>query len=224
MVAAAIRLWGWLSRSKAQYGGNATADVTSQWIEDALKTELPNNGLTNKDGTIAHTPNGTIIESTDADFALGQAALKWAQELAENDLTNDYLWNLFVIAQQDGFTWRQLGLAASMVPAYTRHIAKTLERLDRPESNWLGAIKKRQEWTDLLLVEIYTWENQWGTTFMHKFTDPDGNVLVWKTGTTVLDQGSIYHGKATVKAHDTYNDIKQTVLTRAVFEEMDAQD
>jgi hypothetical protein len=58
-------------------------------------------------------------------------------------------------------------------------------------------------------------------THLHKFTDQAGNVFIWKTGVDRLDVGCTYAGKATVKAHEEYEDVKQTVITRFAWEEID---
>ena len=224
MTAAAIRLWGWTSRSKASDYNSATADTVQSWIEDARKSGLANNGLADRDGHLAYTPGDKPIETCDDDFSLARAALAWIRSQEDDQLTNGYMWNLFVACQMDAFTFKQLGIAASLIPAYQRTIADKLERLDTPESQWLGTIRKRQMWVDLLLVDVKYWENDWGVTYFHKFQDLDGNILIWKTGTVELDQGSTYQGKATVKAHDVYRDIKQTVLARAAFDLMEGQE
>lgn len=53
------------------------------------------------------------------------------------------------------------------------------------------------------------------TMFCHTFVDDQGNVLVWKTGTSFpIDEGTMVQLKGTVKEHTSYKDEKQTVLTR----------
>jgi hypothetical protein len=171
------------------------------------------------------TRTGKLATTTPGDFAMGSAALQWACYQTDDDMgTSGYLYNLKIVAQLDSFIWRQLGLAASLVSAYQRHLGETLKRLDAPESTHQGQIKKRQIWTGLLCTDIFSWETDYGVTFLHKFTDTDGNVLVWRTGAHRLDQGSSYSGKATVKAHDEYKGIKQTVITRFAWELDDTPD
>lgn len=225
IVAASIRLWGWMSRSKATDYNAATADMAISWLADAAKAHLPNHGLPAKDGTVSFTPAQEPIETCQADFNLANDAIAWAASLtAEKTAKNDYLWNVYVVAQEPAYTWRQMGIAASMIPAYQRDLADQLAREETPDSHFLGTIKKRQLWTNLLLVDIKSWDTEWGPNYLHKFQDPDGNWLIWKTGTILLDQGSTYTGKATVKDHNVYNGDKQTVLTRAAFEIQEAAD
>lgn len=227
LTAACIRLWGWTPKSKVRYtGGSATVDETLWWlrmIETNRADSRDNYAVGEKDtGAQMYSPNGKPIQATDDDFAIGRSALQWARHLADEDMgTSDYLYNLHIIAQTDDFLWRHTGLAASMVQAYQRHLGETLKRLDAPESNYQGEVKKRQVWTGLLCTHIMSWETDWGVTHLHKFADEAGNIFIWKTGTHMLDQGSTYAGKATVKAHDEYKDVKQTVLTRFAWEKID---
>lgn len=56
-----------------------------------------------------------------------------------------------------------------------------------------------------------------GYTRVYKFTDNEGHIFVWKTATDVdTDDDGVYTGTitGTIKAHDTYNNEKQTVVTR----------
>ena len=59
---------------------------------------------------------------------------------------------------------------------------------------------------------VTSWENEYGYTYLQKFVTEEGNILIWY-GSTVIDfeKGSI---KATVKAHNEREGIKQTIITR----------
>jgi hypothetical protein len=52
------------------------------------------------------------------------------------------------------------------------------------------------------------------TTYVHTFKDADGNVFVWKTSSVSGFENETFRIKGTVKAHDEYRGVKQTVLTR----------
>jgi len=55
---------------------------------------------------------------------------------------------------------------------------------------------------------------------LENFIDKDGNRFVWfnKSGKK-LEKGKTYTGKATIKKHQEYKGIKQTVIARFAFEE-----
>lgn len=228
LTAASIRLWGWTSGTKKRETGRAsTKDDTMSWLNaiERGRAEHPDYTLHDDSGDPITTRNGHLATTTPDDFDLGRAALNWARDLSEDDLgTSDYLYNLKVIAQLDGFIWRQTGLAASMIKAYQRYLGETLKRLNAADSQHVGEIKKRSMWTNLLCTDRYEWESQYGVTYLHKFTDADGNVIVWRTGTYFLEPGMTYEGKATVKAHDEYKGIKQTVITRFTWTELESPD
>jgi hypothetical protein len=225
LVAACIRLWGWISSGKAQASYiSSTKNDAVGWLDAMGKGRVrgENNELLDKNGHQEHTRNGKPVETTPDDFALGRASLNWARNQTDADIgASGYLYNLKVVAQLDGFLWKQTGLAASMVQAYQRYLGETLKRLDAPESNYQGEVKKRSHWPGLLCTHVYDWEGRYGMTHLHKFTDQAGNVFIWKTGVDRLDVGCTYAGKATVKAHEEYEDVKQTVITRFAWEEID---
>jgi hypothetical protein len=106
------------------------------------------------------------------------------------------------------------------------------ELRDFSGSEWLSEPKKRIN-LDLTLVNVYEYEGMsysyYGSNmhYIYTFRDEDGNCLVWKTQKSVIDWydedrdewvtaevGSKVSMRATVKDHNTYKDIKQTIITR----------
>ena len=89
-------------------------------------------------------------------------------------------------------------------------------KLPKPiESEHIGQIGEK---VDLEVTHVRTryYDTRFGTTWVHTFTDAAGNVLVWKTSCACLDieDGGKARIKATIKDHDEYNGVKQTVLIR----------
>ena len=82
-----------------------------------------------------------------------------------------------------------------------------------PESEYIGQVGDK---VDLEVTHIRTgsYDTQFGVTWVHSFTDEDGNVLVWKTGSHSSFKSDKIHIKGTIKEHSEYNGVKQTVLTR----------
>lgn len=73
----------------------------------------------------------------------------------------------------------------------------------------------------LKIVHTSTYESQFGTGFRICFKDENGNDAVWFTSSDKvqdLSKDKFYSFKATVKAHDTFNDKKQTILNRVSLE------
>lgn len=217
ITSAAIRLWGWTSKSKSDEGNPATADTVGSWVIDSREK---NDKWFSAKGKPISNRNGDPAETNEADYDLAKNALQWANELT--DLGNDYLWNVHQVAQAPGWTYRQFGIGASIIPAYKKAMEKAAERereqAQGRESQHVGEIKKRQQFDGLELVKVIGTPGYYGTTWIHKFIDPNGNHLVWFSSSVALDDGLTYSGKATVKDHNDYQGIPQTVLTRCSFE------
>lgn len=93
-------------------------------------------------------------------------------------------------------------------------IREVLEaKIPKPTSEHIGHIGDK---VDLEVTHIRTgyYDTQFGTTWVHNFKDAAGNVLIWKTSSCSGFEKDTLRIKATIKAHDEYNGVKQTVLTR----------
>jgi hypothetical protein len=100
------------------------------------------------------------------------------------------------------------------------HKEATEPKEQGPESGWVGEIGERRQFT-LRLVNRIDCETQWGRSYLHLFTDEQGNRYKWFGSTKLRNQAdnpvdieAVVMVKATVKKHDLYNNIKQTALSR----------
>lgn len=109
-------------------------------------------------------------------------------------------------------------------------IDKWIDELPNFESSeFVGEIKSRIERVVTFIGEssyerkAYTYG--WETVYIYKFADEDGNMLVWKTTSSlgywdknndwnVVDPGDSIKLRGTVKQHSVYNGVKQTILNR----------
>jgi len=222
VVAMTIRLYGWTPRSKAGDYTPATADSAISFYYDMRKGKA-----FDKDGAQLYTRDGRPVQTEPEDMEIAKAAVAWLQGLPEAKIQkSDYLWNLYVaianaVEGDKILPRRQLGIAASLISAHQRDENAKQEALARARANGhdpihVGEIKKRQEFTGLEVTGVFTFENDFGVTYMHKFVDADGNQLVWYKSTyPALEVGVVYSGKATVKTHNEFNGVPQTVITRA---------
>jgi len=204
-VAVAIQNFGWRPRSRA-YEGLPTANV-------AMDMMFKYGEWANKE-----TPKPTPEQRQKV-----AEAVKWArEEVAQRDDLNDYLHNLIVACSEDYMTDREAGLVASLLNAHQREITKQLEAAQKPVSQWVGEIKKREVFK-VKCIAVYPVDTQFGVLYIHRFVDEAGNTLIWKTGSYCLDTGVWWEGKATVKEHDTWGDKneKQTIITRCKFDEVE---
>lgn len=185
-VAQQIRLFGWVSKS------------------EMYKTPTANRAfddMYNKDAT----------EPSEDDKALAQAAVTWASELIAFDCS-DYLLNIRQIAINGFCTEKTIGYAASIIPAYNRHLQDTATN---KAGGFVGSVGDKVTMIVTLAhtsTPIYT---TYGMLYINTFIDNSGNTIVWKTGKQA-DTGS-FTMKATIKAHDTYKGVNQTIVERPKF-------
>lgn len=109
-------------------------------------------------------------------------------------------------------------------------IDKWIDELpDFENSEFVGEIKSRIERV-VTFIGYSSYERKayvygWDTVYIYKFADEDDNMLVWKTTNSlgywdenddwnVIDPGERIKLRGTVKQHNVYNGIKQTVLNR----------
>jgi len=226
LVAACIRLNGWLSKTKAyEYGGEPTATTAvSILLTSTRRAEFEDAGGT-----------------TEADLAEAEAAIDWALGLAETAdreqcELSDYLYSVNVTARAGVVEYRTAGLAASIVAVYQRERDKAAEVKAAQKvgaaSNYVGTVGQRVD-LELKLLWRRPIDSSYGDglCFLHRFVDPDGNVATWfdSTGKWVEGAGYWHEGvfidacwrdgetrivRATVKRHEEYKGVKQTVLTR----------
>ncbi len=217
VTAAVIRKYGWLSRSKAReldYAGapTATADIVSR-LEYNTK-------LDNEDREL-------LRSVTDEDVAFAEQTVAWLNELREtSDDLNDYLYNLTTLAQSATISPKSFGLACSMVSTYQRHLGDLIRRQKYAEVNansrYFGTVGKREVYTVTVLNVIFR-ESDFGVTKIHKLITKDGNLATWFASSEALEQGKTYEVKATVKKHEEFQGVQQTVVTRvAVVKELEA--
>lgn len=208
---AIIRNEGWRSKKQAMESGSGGATA--------------NRALDNLHYARTPAQRHRMVEVTDADRKEAKEILAWAAKRLENP-ESDYEHNLAVAAKLGHV--ESSGILASLVPFYLREVAKA-ERLKvakklAVDSVHVGEVGKRQEFT-LTLQRSFNFETQYGTMFIHNFTDPDGNIVIWKTNspnipspdpesTPPFRDGMTYNVKASVKEHGEYKGAKQTVLTR----------
>lgn len=93
-------------------------------------------------------------------------------------------------------------------------------------SEYVGEIGKRAVFEIAKLELVTSWEGAYGWTYLYKFTDKSGNVLIWFASGTFghwvekngIEDWELYENvskiKATVKNYTERDGVKQTVVTR----------
>lgn len=188
---------GFRTRKQAEISG------TQSTKDDALYNMEPPRGYS-KD----------VIQPTDADKAFAKEARAWAAAIEPK---SDFDHNLRVIASADGVLYRNLGIAAFIIEAYRRHLGQLAERAARPASVHFGTVKERIKGLRLIYKGNFSFDSQFGVTFIHRFSTENGSDAIWKTGSADASrfrEGDVYTVDATVKKHGDYKGRAQTELTR----------
>lgn len=218
---------GWMSRSKAreleEEEGRAitpTADAVLCYL--SAKTE-------------EERKRWKIPPPTDKSYEEVDEALAWLEE--QDSVGNDYIHNCQVISELGCVTWRMAGYAASIVSSHRRAKNRQLRReiLVADGTAHIGTEGKRGEFC-LTLLAVIDCESFYGTSYLHKFADPDGNAVTWfASNPAVVPEGAAGHGnggwgkarmvnsasyrvKATVKEHGDYQGQPQTQVTRVAVQ------
>ena len=112
--------------------------------------------------------------------------------------------------------------------ARRREAEREAEREAQMGSQYVGTVGKRQEFEIAECSLVTSWETQFGMTYLYKFVDTDGNVLVWFASGAFghwtddgvgsvcrfVEETDVRRIKATVKAHNERDGIRQTVINR----------
>jgi len=196
LTACEIRHNGWLSISKAsEEGGLSTKERVMLRIArpaDDHPDVLPEDQLT------------------------ALAAIAWAASLDPMD--GDYIANIQALAVRETVTDRQTGMACSIVGAFLRHVGEQAAKDVQSSSVHVGQVGKRDLFAGTVAA-AFAVDSRFGVAVWLTVVDAVGNVLRWRcSGGRAPKVGDMIAGKATVKAHDIWQDTAQTVLTRWAWE------
>lgn len=203
-VCTMLRVNGWAPRSGSDY---PTADQASQnlWAASQEKRDKYGKQL--------------WVDVEDADRVRAQTARDWALEhfgaVEPYDLS-DFDRNCLVAARGATVNRRTEGILAYLPVAHSRFLEKQVElqndRAKAADSVHFGQVGDRVV-LELKVERVFETETQWGCTYITQLADADGNRFKW-FGSYGLEIGDTYVGRWTVKGHDEYKGVKETVLSR----------
>lgn len=212
-VAGAIRHYGWLSRRQADAEGGEPTSLAAARHMDPSPAELAR-----------WRRDGDAWQPTAEDDAAAVAAIEWGRALRESGVTlNDYEYNLTTVLHGDSLDPRNRGLAASAIMAHRRATEREIRRQSERETSHHVGNEGQRLVLDLRLTLIREMAGgQWGPSTLYRFIEGAGNVVTWfasGAGHTdgqgqPLQQGQVYRLKGTVKRHEVYQGVAQTMLTR----------
>lgn len=153
-----------------------------------------------------------------SDKAKTQAELinSWLLDI-DFDSASDLERNCSVFAKGEYVTAKQVGRLAYMPLAYEHYMERKVREEQRANmentSAYVGEVGTRLTLDLTAAVLLASWYNDFGTTYLYKFVDEAGNVFIWYASRPIELQERMTL-KATIKAHNERNGVKQTVLTR----------
>lgn len=212
MTAIFIRRFGWVPRSKANEFKEATADSVWTFLIPP-KTDSERKAL-------EKFTRRNNLDVTDDDMEVARKALKWIRSI-DRAKAADYMYNLSLACASEVVKWKQSGLVASVISAYNRHVEELVKIKREKAKNpvHLGEIKSRYVFPNCTVRRVRSFDGHYGVTTLVVLETPGLNtILWWASGDKVEDfpVGDEVTITGTVKAHDEYKDIPQTVLSRCV--------
>ena len=153
----------------------------------------------------------------DRSYAQARIILDWllSDEFAGD---GDYVANLKVAARSEYVGDRVYGLLVSAPVAWARATERQLrDQAARAElvNEWIGERKQRLIFT-ARVRSIRELDGDYGVTTMYVLVS-DGHICKWRASHPVLGEtadSTVYVLKGTVKKHDEYQGVKETVFTR----------
>jgi hypothetical protein len=146
-----------------------------------------------------------------------RAALDYMAERAEQDPYNQYLGNVAVIIK-DGWCdlKKEAGLAASIIGSYLQHLTAMRERM-ATKNEYLDGVEEGERVKRMRLHTIKTMDvfHAYGQSTLHIFRDDEGRRYKW-FGSGCIDRPDGFDAAFTVKGHEVYDGLKQTVISRVV--------
>lgn len=199
---AAIRAFGWKSRSKAQMGEQTTADV----VGIVLNTRLDS-----PDAVLLRREVNNVRREEDA--AKAKEVLAWVADLKTN---SEYNHNLKLSLQEGLVSQRHFGIACSAIVSHQGF----QQRCEQTVSKAVGEVGEKLTGLKVKVTFHRELAGEYGVTQLIKFTTEEGNVLVWfGSGSSARDIAELIGEevviKGTVKAHKPgFKDGIETQLTR----------
>jgi hypothetical protein len=144
-----------------------------------------------------------------------------------SDLKSDFNYNLNALCKRGKLVDRDLGMMAYVPEMLMKTIAKQMEDAKKrkqeqeaaAKSNYIGNLKERITVEVDLVKSFWLGASQFGDSYLYSFSDSNGNVIVWKTGSELkINTGSKVKLVGTVKEQKEYKGTKQTHLTRCKIE------
>lgn len=109
--------------------------------------------------------------------------------------------------------WNVVGIDENLKPDSVVKTAIEALMYEPDNSEFQGEVGQRLELTVTVEKALHL-NGYYGPSTMHIMRDENGNAFVWTTASKSWEEGSVKTIRGTVKAHKTYRNVNQTILTR----------
>jgi hypothetical protein len=208
LTSAYISRVGWTPRSAASGTATATNVGDHFW------------GTPTKESEREALRQMQALADTEEHQDRAKRVLQWVRTELTTKARSDYEMNLVTLMTNDVLERKHLGLVCSAVAAWQRANNMAVEYAKRREAHkasvHVGTVGERMRGLPVKIEHLRALEGgQWGPRTLVKFVDEAGNILTWfASGDHDYRVGMAAKIDGTVKKHDEYNSIKQTVLSR----------
>jgi hypothetical protein len=211
LTSAAISLFGWTPRSAADMARRATADMVGVcFASQKSPSEVEFTAKLWRE-----------VEAKPGHAEQANAVVAWIKSDLRARAKSDYEMNLVTLVVNDLTERKHLGIVCSAVSAYLRAMNQKIEYAKNHEklqhSAHVGSVKTRLRNIQATIDSMRMLEaGDWGPRTMIKFLDDSGNVMTWFASGNYpgLEPGRKVKITGTVKAHNEYQGVKETQLTR----------
>lgn len=125
---------------------------------------------------------------------------------------SDYVYNVKqTINNESGhIAPRKFGVLAAAVNSWMRHNTESENTIP---SEFFGAVGDKKVELELTVWNVFVFSGDYGTVYTNIFKDAQSRVFIWKTSKG-FDKGAVVKLVGTIKGHEDYKNIKQTIMTR----------
>lgn len=224
--------WAYSNEGRAYVSAKAASDdrvTTSSEVKGHLFTVLKRSNFAS--GWRGDADFQAVVERRAAKAELATATLANTELLGAIKAVattlasdSDYGRNMAVILNGENVSHRNIGILASLVAIYAREQELAAKRANAVPAaqGFLAEVGTRIKTNiELTISQARQREGDYGWTTWIVGTAQDGHVVVWNASRAIdLEPGDVLVlSAATVKAHDEYNGVDQTVITRAKIAE-----
>ena len=160
---------------------------------------------------------------TQDDIDTAKNAMEWIAE--QSDVT-EYMDNLKRAVEAGAVSEKRLTFVASGVYSYNRAKAEAEKAKDNANKSnrHLGNIKDRLKDIMATVKRVRFTDGYYGTTTIITLETATGDTLVWfASGSHDIEEGEYWVFDGTVKKHDTFNNTRQTIITRVKYTQLQQQ-